>query len=135
MNPSNTRRWLTTVLAALGLFTAISAHAQTDTSLTFTSSISDQFYNVDREVNVTLPEATSGTGTLTYTLTRTDGSLTLPGGLDLIDRTLTGRPDTEATAVTLTYTVTDSTTSATAALTFTVTVLSGRVYYYLADCA
>ena len=127
MNPSNTRRWLTTVLAALGLFTAISAHAQTDTSLTFTSSITDQFYNVDREVNVTLPEATNGTGTLTYMLTRTDdGSPTLPGGLDLIGRTLTGTPTTTTVAaVTLTYTVTDSATSATAALTFTVTVLSG----------
>ena len=125
MNPSNTRRWLTTVLAALGLFTAIGVHAQTDTSLTFTSSITDQFYNVDREVNVTLPEATNGTGTLTYTLTRTDGSPTLPGGLDLIDRTLTGTPTMTAAAVTLTYTVTDSVTSATAALTFTVTVLSG----------
>ena len=126
MNPSNTRCWLTTVLAALGLLTAAGVHAQTDTSLTFTSSITDQFYNVDREVNVTLPEATSGTGTLTYTLTRTDGSSTLPGGLNLIDRTLTGTPTMTAAAVTLTYTVTDSTTSATAALTFTVTVLSGE---------
>ena len=82
-------------------------------------------FNVSRTVSITLPPATDGIGTgdLTYTL---DGPI--PAGLRFDDdaRTLTGIPSTTATAVTLTYMVTDSAdTPITAELTFTVTVLSG----------
>ena len=85
-------------------------------------------FNVSRTVSITLPPATDGIGTgdLTYTLTPKKN---IPAGLrfDDIARTLTGIPSTTATAVTLTYRVTDSadTQPITAELTFTVTVLSG----------
>ena len=40
-----------------------------DRTLEFdTTSIDDQFYNIDTAVNLTLPQATGGTGTLAYTL-------------------------------------------------------------------
>ena len=95
-------------------------------ALTFgTASIADQTYNVGSTVTLSLPLATGGTGDLNYDLTP------IPNGLRFTTTTatpmLTGIPSTATTAVILTYTVTDSATPtpATAALTFTVTVLSG----------
>ena len=65
-----------------------------------------------------LPEATGGTGTLTYTLTSVPGLTFTPG-----TRTLSGTPST-ADTTTLTYTVTD-TNGASENATFTVTVNEG----------
>ena len=98
-----------------------------DRTLAFdTTSIDDQFYNIDTAVNLTLPQATGGTGTLAYTLMPRDS---IPFGLlfnsDSAERTLTGTPTaTVTTAVILTYTVTDSATPtpATIALDFMMTV-------------
>ena len=98
-----------------------------DRTLEFdTTSIDDQFYNIDTAVNLTLPQATGGTGTLAYTLMPRDS---IPFGLlfnsDSAERTLTGTPTaTVTTAVILTYTVTDSATPtpATIALDFMMTV-------------
>ena len=96
------------------------------TTLTFgTSTIPDQFYNVGRTVNVTLPAAIGGFGDLSYTLTGD-----IPDGLSFTTatRTLRGRPTTETATVNLTYRVTDSDTPtpSSATLTFRVTVLSGE---------
>ena len=128
MNPSRTRRWLTAVLATLGLLTATGAYAQTVAPLTFDTSIistpnSAYTYNVGRAVSLPLPPATGGLGDLSSTLTGT-----IPDGLSFNDatNTLAGTPRTEAGPAMLTYTVTDSATptQATAALTFMVTVAS-----------
>ena len=92
------------------------------TILKFEEVITDQFYNVSRTVTVTLPVATGGFGDLSYTLTP---EINIPAGLKFssTELTLTGTPDTETDAVTLTYTVSDSATPmATAELTFMVTV-------------
>ena len=81
-------------------------------------------YMVGQTVSITLPPATGGTGDLSYDLTP------IPLGLDFTTATLTlaGRPNTAMAAVTLTYTVTDSATptSATAELSFMVTVNKGE---------
>ena len=91
-----------------------------DLTFTFDEGITDQFYNIDRTVSVTLPEAFGGISTLTYTLTP---KINIPAGLKFssTELTLTGTPNTETDAVTLTYTATDS-VMATAELTFMVTV-------------
>ena len=79
----------------------------------------DQAYSVGRPILVTLPEATGGIGTRTYTLTG------IPAGLnfDAANRFLSGSLATP-TAVTLTYRVTDSATPtpATVSQTFTLTI-------------
>ena len=87
----------------------------------------DQTYTMDRPITaLTLPAATGGTGTLTYTLTGPSNGA-LPTGLSFDDtatvRTLTGTPTT-ATETTLTYTVTDEHGS-TASDTFIVAVADG----------
>ena len=99
----------------------------TDPLVFVVTSIDPQSYRVGTDVSVTLPDATGGTGTLSYTLTP-DGAI--PAGLTFnpADRILTGTPNTATTtAATLAYTVTDSATlmPETAALTFTVTVDKG----------
>ena len=79
----------------------------------------DQFYPVDTAIAaLTLPEATGGSGDLTYTLTGT-----LPAGLsfDAASRRLSGTPTTVTSATTLTYTVTDA-NDASISQTFTVIV-------------
>ena len=83
------------------------------------AAIDDQTYTADWQIaDVVLPEASGGTGDLTYRVSA------LPSGLsfDAATRTLSGTP-TAATdgAVTVTYTVIDEGGSA-AALTFTITV-------------
>ena len=79
----------------------------------------DQNYTVDTAVDVTLPAATGGTGTLTYTLT---GALQAGLSYTAASRTLSGTPTVAATT-TLTYTVTDSAAPAVTAMqTFTVIV-------------
>ena len=108
--------------------TATYALTVTAAILTFgAASIIEQSYRVGTAVTVTLPQATGGTGTLSYSL-MPDGSI--PAGLtfDTADRILTGAPTAAMSAATLTYTVTDSATptAVTTALTFTVTVVKGE---------
>ena len=91
----------------------------------------DQTYTVDRPITaLTLPAATGGTGTLTYTLRDGTGNdvdaidNAVPGlTFDPLSRTLTGTPITAATTA-LTYTVTDERGS-TASDTLTLTVAAG----------
>ena len=85
----------------------------------------DQTYTMGTMIPaLTLPAATGGTGTLTYTLTGPGDaalSVAVPGlTFNTTARTLTGTPTTAATTA-LTYTVTDENGS-TASETFTVTV-------------
>ena len=71
------------------------------------TALANQNYTLDTAIpDLTLPEATGGTGTLTYTLTGPSGGA-LPGGLTFSGRTLSGTPDTNGN-FTLTYTVTDA---------------------------
>ena len=72
--------------------------------------------------DVTLPAATSGNGSLTYSLTKQDGSA-LPAGLILTGRVLSGTPEegTAASAATYTYTARDS-DGDTDELTFMITI-------------
>ena len=89
----------------------------------------DQTYTMGRSIpDLTLPVATGGTGTLTYTLTGPASaalSVAVPGlTFNTTARTLTGTPTTAATTV-LTYTVTDdngSTDSDTLTLTVATSV-------------
>ena len=88
----------------------------------------DQTYTMGTEIPaLTLPAATGGTGTLTYTLTGPGGaalSVAVPGlTFNTTARTLTGTPTTAATTA-LTYTVTDEHGS-TASDTFDITVATG----------
>ena len=91
----------------------------------------DQTYTVDRPITaLTLPAATGGTGTLTYTLRDAGGNdvdttdNAVPGlTFDTTTRVLTGTPTTAATTA-LTYTVTDERGS-TASATFDITVATG----------
>ena len=82
------------------------------------ATISEQFYAQGTAVDLTLPVATGGSGTSTYTLTPA-----LPTGLSFTaaDRTITGTPTTTAGATAYTYTVTD-TNSDSASLMFSITV-------------
>ena len=95
-----------------------------DTS-TIPAPASAYIYNVGSTVTLSLPPATGGFAPLSYELIGD-----IPDGLSFTTDTatamLTGIPSTTATAVTLTYRVTDSNpqTQAVAELTFTVTVLS-----------
>ena len=111
--------------------TATDAHGSTDTTpfdITVAVAVAltapnDQTYS--RTVAIaalTLPDATGGTGALTYTLTDVTQ---LPAGLAYAPgtRVLSGTP-TATGVVTLTYTATD-TNGSTASDTFTVTVIEG----------
>ena len=126
MNQPRPRRCLPAILVALALSCLASATAMAQSGLTFeTSSIEAQNYTVGATiVNLTLPGANGGTGTLAYTLTP-DANTAIPGlTFDATARTLAGTPTTpSAAAVALTYTVTDA-NSMTANLTFMVTVHS-----------
>ena len=100
-------------------FTITIAAAGTVPVFAADASIANQTYTVDVAIaDLVLPEASSGDGDLTYSVS------TLPAGLefDAATRTLGGTP-TAATdgAVEVTYTVTDD-NSATATLTFIITV-------------
>ena len=99
-----------------------------NTSVDFTVSVSDglaltasgnQNYTLDTEITaLELPEATGGTGTLTYTLTSVPGL-----NFNANTRTLSGTPST-ADTFDLTYTVTDANDASTTA-TFTIIVSDG----------
>ena len=123
-----------TAAAATELTYTVTDTNDASTSQTFTVTVNtglalpapdDQGYTVDTAITaLILPEATGGTGPLSYTLTGPAGSA-LPAGLsfDENSRTLSGTPDTEAVTI-LTYTVTDA-NDATTMVTFTVTVNDG----------
>ena len=87
-----------------------------------TATVRDTTYTVEVVVSDTLPAATGGDGTLTYTLTPG-----LPGGLTYTAATsgnggvIAGRPTTATPASTYTLTATDS-DGDTATLTFTIAV-------------
>ena len=91
-------------------------------------TIADQTWMVGEQVNLTLPTATDGNGTLTYTL-----SPDLPTGvmLDATTRVVSGAPTAVASAATYTWTAADddSNTAAsdTTSLTFQVTVNKGTL--------
>ncbi len=83
-------------------------------------TIPNQTYLGNANVNLTLPDASSGSGTLSYTLT--DAS-TVGLAFDSATRILSGTTPTTPTTTTLTYTATD-TAADTASLVFTVTVVA-----------
>ena len=97
---------------------------------------SDQTFAIScGAVSLQLPEATSGNGTLTYTLTPAIPGLTL----DPVTGMLSGTPATPAAAVALTYTVTDEDYNLTDAdspsLTFMVTVTADDITEPVPDVA
>ena len=77
----------------------------TPTPLAFsTTVIDDQFFTVGTAVNLTLPAASGGTGTITYSLSPpTPAGVTFTAGT----RLLSGNPTARASETTYTYTATD----------------------------
>ncbi len=92
-----------------------------DLAPTFGATIAPQTYPINNAVNVTLPAATGGNGTLTYAITEP-----LPDGLTFTPatRVLDGTPTAEQDEATYTYTATDSDTPNpdTTELPFTITI-------------
>ena len=121
--PARPRRCLPAVLVALVLSCLASATAMAQSGPTFDSGLVNQNYTVGATiVNLTLPGASGGTGTLSYTLTP-DVNTAIPGlTFDASAFTLAGTP-TMPSAAALTYTVTDA-NNITDNLTFRVTVHS-----------
>ena len=110
------------VMDANGASTSVDFTVIVSDGLALTAS-ANQNYTLDTAItDLTLPAATGGTGTLTYTLTG-PGDSALPGGLTFGTRTLSGTPNTAATT-TLTYAVTD-TNGASTSVDFTVIVSDG----------
>ena len=91
-----------------------------DASPTFgTHTVSDQSYTKDTQIpSLTLPQATGGTGNLTYSITPT-----LPAGLsfDNVTRIISGTPTTTQSDTTYTYTATDTLSKSTT-ITFSITI-------------
>ncbi len=110
---------------AASLTFTITVTAVPDTAPTFGgATIDDQTYTQGTAIEtLTLPEATGGDGTITYTLTPA-----IPAGLsfDAATRDFTGTPTTVAAAADYTYTATDADDNMAAddaaTLTFTITV-------------
>ena len=97
----------------------------TATAITFVSNIANQAWTVGTAVNLTLPTATGGVGTLAYSLTPT-----LPSGVTFTDatRVLAGNPTATAAVATFTYTATDA-ESVTHTQTFTVVVTASAITF------
>ena len=111
--------------------TAMSSTPADSTPTFGASTISNKTYVQHREItDLTLPAATGGDGTLTYTLTGPSGGA-LPAGLDFnaTTRKLTGTPTASQSAMTYTYTATDSdaTDPDAVSLTFTIAVTANAV--------
>ena len=87
-------------------------------AITFNASIADQSWSVGTSVNLTLPTASGGVGSFTYSLVPT-----LPAGVTFTagTRVIAGTPTASVTVDTYTYTATDA-EGVTQALTFTVVV-------------
>ena len=117
----NDREYIVTVVATNSADNSLpSTEVRTTPAIfVFVDGIVEQFYTVGVDVTFTLPVATGGTGTLSYSLTP---EADIPASLtfDATERTLKGTPTT-ATAVVLTYAATDTTATA-VSLTFMVTV-------------
>ena len=88
-------------------------------------TIDNQAWVVGTAVSLTLPEATGGTGTLTYSL-----SSTLPTGITFTagTRVLAGTPTGRFTSATFTYTVEDA-DGTTVDLTFTIVVTAVAISF------
>ena len=88
-------------------------------------SINNQAWVVGTAASVTLPQATGGEGTITYSL-----SPTLPAGKTFVagTRVLSGNPTGRFTSATFTYTATDG-NSDTVELTFTVVVTAVAITF------
>ena len=97
----------------------------TAVAISFAANISNQNWIVGTAVSVTLPSATGGAGTLTYSLTPT-----LPAGITFTaaSRALAGNPTGRFTVATFTYTVTDA-ESVTHTQTFTVVVTAPAITF------
>ena len=78
-----------------------------DTTPAFSTTVSAQVYSVGTVVNLTLPAATDGNGVITYTLTPTALAAGLTFNAAANPPTITGTPNTQASATTYTYTATD----------------------------
>ena len=124
--------WSVGDMVALKLIGSTEACAVTDSTPDFGgSTVSNQTYVQHREIpELTLPAATGGDGTLTYSLTGPSGAA-LPAGLsfDANTRKLTGTPTGSQAATTYTYKVTDSDSSEpdSAELTFTIAITANAV--------
>ena len=79
----------------------------TDTTPAFSTTVSAQVYSVGTAVNLTLPAATDGNGVITYTLAPTALAAGLTFNPAANPPTITGTPNTQASATTYTYTATD----------------------------
>ena len=124
--------WTTGSKVELTLVGSSETCPTTDSEPTFGSeTISNQTFVQQRAIDdLTLPAATGGDGTLTYTLTGPSGAA-LPAGLsfDATTRKLTGKPTASQSAMTYTYTATDADTSDpdSVSLTFTIAVTANSV--------
>ena len=106
---------------------SVTAIADTTPALSFGSeTIDNQVWEVDTAItSVTLPEATGGTGTITYSL-----SPTVPAGITFSagNRRVSGTPTGRFASATFTYTATDG-NGATAELTFTIVVTADAITF------
>ena len=113
-----------------GRGTAVSGTQRTSETtpdpLTFGSSIiAAQAWTVGTAINLTLPEATGGEGTITYSLSPTTPTgVTFTAGTQVLAGTPTGR----FTSATFTYTATDG-NSDTVELTFTIVVTAPAISF------
>ena len=99
---------------------------ETEDALSFgTETIANQAWEVGDAESLTLPEATGGTGTITYSLTGT-----LPAGVTFVagTRVLSGTPTGRFTSASFTYTATDG-DSDTVELTFTIVVTATAITF------
>ena len=94
----------------------------TATVITF-ATIANQAWVVGTAVSLTLPTATGGVGTLTYSL-----SPTLPAGISRTDFAISGTPTGRFTSAIFTYTVTDS-ESVAVSQTFTIVVTAVAITF------
>ena len=94
-------------------------------ALTFASTIANQAWTVGTAVSLTLPTATGGVGTLTYSL-----STGLPDSVTFTasTRVLAGTPTGRFTSATFTYTVTDA-ENVTETQTFTIVVTATAITF------
>ena len=88
----------------------------TATAISFASTVANQSWEVGTAVSLTLPTASGGVGSFSYSLTPA-----LPAGVSRSNRVVSGTPTATAAVATYTYTATDS-EGVTQTLTFTVVV-------------
>ena len=106
---------------------SVTAIADTTPAFSFGSeAIANQAWEVDTAItSLTLPEATGGTGTITYSL-----SPTVPAGITFSagNRRVSGTPTGRFSVATFTYTATDG-NGATVELTFTIVVTADAITF------